>query len=107
MTVGDIAYADAWLKEEKGGYITPLNTSDNGAVYDRILNDFYNEVEEISSDTPYMVSPGQYFRTVALGFPTDVLVQVIMRPIATMAAILPFAWPARQISPVTALTGSK
>ncbi|KIN08412.1 hypothetical protein OIDMADRAFT_187792 [Oidiodendron maius Zn] len=58
--VGDIAYADAWLKEEKGGYITPLNTSDNGAVYDRILNDFYNEVEEISSDTPYMVSPGNH-----------------------------------------------
>lgn len=66
FVVGDIAYADAWLKEEKGGYITPLNTSDNGAVYDRILNEFYDEVEEISSDTPYMVGPGKYLAVLVL-----------------------------------------
>ena len=59
MEVGDIAYADAWLKEEKGGYVTPLNLSDSGAEYDKILNDFYDEIEEISRDVPYMVGPGK------------------------------------------------
>jgi acid phosphatase type 7 len=60
LIVGDIAYADAWLKEEKGGYITPLNETDDGAEYDKILNVFYDEIEEISSNTPYMVGPGKY-----------------------------------------------
>ena len=53
----DIAYADAWLKEEKAGYI-PLNKTDGGAEYDKILNQFYNQTEEISSIKPYMVGPG-------------------------------------------------
>jgi acid phosphatase type 7 len=57
-TVGDIAYADAWLKDEKGGYVKPLNLTDNGAEYDRILNDFYNEIAPISSARPYMVAVG-------------------------------------------------
>lgn len=56
--VGDIAYADAWLKEEKAGYVTPLNKSDGGAEYDKILNQFYNQTEVISSAKPYMVGPG-------------------------------------------------
>ena len=55
--MGDIAYADAWLKEETGGYL-PENLNDKGAEYDKILNDFYNEIEEISRDVPYMVGPG-------------------------------------------------
>ena len=58
--VGDLAYADAWLKEEKAGYITPLNTTDHGAVYDRILNEFYDEIEELSKTKPYMVGPGNH-----------------------------------------------
>ena len=57
--VGDIAYADSWLKEEKAGYVGPLNTTDGGAMYDRILNDFYNEVEGLSKTKPYMVGPGK------------------------------------------------
>ncbi|KFY05487.1 hypothetical protein V492_08504 [Pseudogymnoascus sp. VKM F-4246] len=57
--VGDIAYADAWLKEEKAGYI-PLNKTDGGAEYDKILNQFYNQTEEISSIKPYMVGPGNH-----------------------------------------------
>jgi hypothetical protein len=61
FTVGDIAYADAWLNEEIGGYITPLNENDKGAEYDKILNEFYNEIEEISRDVPYMVGPGEFF----------------------------------------------
>ncbi|KAK9235148.1 hypothetical protein V1525DRAFT_284764 [Lipomyces kononenkoae] len=58
--VGDLAYADAWIKEEKGGYVSPYNLMDNGAEYDRILNDFYDEVEELSSAKPYMVGPGNH-----------------------------------------------
>ncbi len=34
--VGDLAYADSRLKEEKAGYITPFNTTDHGVVYDMI-----------------------------------------------------------------------
>ena len=60
VIVGDIAYADAWLKEETGGYVTPLNKTDNGAEYDKILNEFYDEIEPISSDVPYMVGPGEF-----------------------------------------------
>lgn len=57
--VGDIAYADAWLKEEKGGYL-PLNLTDNGAEYDKILNEFYEQIEPISRDRPYMVAVGNH-----------------------------------------------
>jgi hypothetical protein len=60
FAVGDIAYADAWVKEETGGYVKPLNLSDHGAEYDKILNDFYDEIEEISRDVPYMVGPGKF-----------------------------------------------
>lgn len=59
LIVGDIAYADSWLKEEKSGYISPLNTTDNGAEYDKILNEFFVQVEPISSVRPYMVGPGE------------------------------------------------
>jgi hypothetical protein len=48
------------VKEEKGGYVTPLNLHDNGAEYDKILNEFYNEIEPISRDVPYMVGPGKF-----------------------------------------------
>lgn len=63
MPVGDLAYADAWIKEEKGGYVSPYNITDNGAEYDRILNDFYDEIEELSSAKPYMVGPGNHEAT--------------------------------------------
>ncbi|KAK9490467.1 Metallo-dependent phosphatase-like protein [Lipomyces doorenjongii] len=58
--VGDIAYADAWLKEEKAGYISPVNKTDGGAEYDKILNEFYGQVAQISSIRPYMVGPGNH-----------------------------------------------
>ena len=38
--------------------MTPLNTKDNGAEYDKILNEFYDEIEPISRDVPYMVAVG-------------------------------------------------
>ncbi|KUJ12559.1 Metallo-dependent phosphatase [Mollisia scopiformis] len=58
--VGDIAYADAWLKEENGGYAAPLNTSDFGMEYEKILNDFYVEIQPISAVKPYMVAVGNH-----------------------------------------------
>ena len=58
--MGDLAYADAWLKEETGGYVKPLNESDNGAEYDKILNEFYDEIEVLSQDRPYMVAVGMF-----------------------------------------------
>lgn len=58
--VGDLAYADAWLKEEQGGYVTPLNVNDGGAEYDKILNEFYDEIEVLSQDRPYMVAAGMF-----------------------------------------------
>ena len=67
--VGDIAYADAWLKEEKAGYIGPLNTADHGAMYDKILNEFYDEVEELSKTKPYMVGPGKFRTTTQFSSP--------------------------------------
>ena len=60
IIVGDIAYADSWVKEETGGYVTPLNLNDKGAEYDKILNEFYDEIEPITRDVPYMVGPGNH-----------------------------------------------
>jgi acid phosphatase type 7 len=49
---GDIAYADAWLKEEIGGYL-PTTTTDQGAVvYESILNAFYDELSNVTSLKP-------------------------------------------------------
>lgn len=98
--VGDIAYADSWLKEEKAGYITPLNTTDRGTVYDRILNEFYDEVEELSKTKPYMVGPGK--PRCSHASPDDMVsliwlaatTQATTRPTATTAAICLCACPA-------------
>src|ERR1700722_16715261 len=92
--VGDIAYADAWLKEETGGYVTPLNESDGGAEYDKILNDFYDEIEPISRDVPYMVGPGKSLIALAVNMLTDIIVKEITRPTVTTAPISPYACPA-------------
>lgn len=46
---GDIAYADYWLKEEIQNYL-PTTTSEQGAaVYESILNAFYDEMVGITS----------------------------------------------------------
>ena len=56
---GDLAYADAWLKEEIGGYLPNTTIADGYKVYERILNDFYDEMSTVSSEKPYMVGPGK------------------------------------------------
>lgn len=68
---GDLAYADAWLKEEIGGYL-PNTTIDGGAaVYERILNDFYDEMASVTSVRPYMVGPGNHEANCDNGGTTD------------------------------------
>jgi hypothetical protein len=46
------------VKEETGGYIKPQNLNDSGTEYDKILNAFYDKVEDVSEDVPYMVAVG-------------------------------------------------
>jgi len=46
------------------GYIkTDLNST---ALYDKILNAFYDEVEEVAEGVPYMVTVGMENRTMQL-----------------------------------------
>lgn len=77
-----------------GGYVTPLNTSDYGAEYDKILNEFYVEIEEISRDRPYMVGPGESFIALVVDILTDIIFKAITRPTVTTAPILLYACPA-------------
>ncbi|KAF8857110.1 Metallo-dependent phosphatase [Acephala macrosclerotiorum] len=56
---GDIAYADYWLKEEIQNY-PPTTTTAQGAVYESILNAFFDEMEGITAQKAYMVAPGNH-----------------------------------------------
>jgi hypothetical protein len=60
LIAGDIAYADAWLKEEIQGYLPNTTIANGYTVYERILNDFYDEMTVVTADRPYMVGPGKY-----------------------------------------------
>ncbi|KAJ5093354.1 hypothetical protein N7456_009215 [Penicillium angulare] len=58
---GDLAYADDWLKEERNGFLPNTTTEGGAAVYEAILNAFYNEMaQNITMDRPYMVGPGNH-----------------------------------------------
>ncbi|GAM89545.1 hypothetical protein ANO11243_075840 [Dothideomycetidae sp. 11243] len=57
---GDLGYADAWLKEEIGGYLPNTSRVDNPRVYEAINNAFYDELEAVTAYKPYMVSPGNH-----------------------------------------------
>jgi hypothetical protein len=46
---GDIAYADYWLKEEIQGYLPTTTTEQGAAVYESILNAFFDELVNITS----------------------------------------------------------
>lgn len=49
---GDIAYADAWLKEEIGGYLPTTTTNQGAVVYESILNAFYDELSGVTALKP-------------------------------------------------------
>lgn len=56
---GDLAYADDWLKEEIAGFLPNTTIEQGAAVYEAILNAFYNEMAgNVTMDRPYMVGPG-------------------------------------------------
>lgn len=57
---GDIAYADYWLKEEIQYYLPNTTIADGYKVYEQILNGFYEELQPISGNKPYMVGPGNH-----------------------------------------------
>lgn len=71
--------------------MTPLNISDNGAEYDKILNEFYVEIEPISRDVPYMVGPGESLITLVVDILTDIIFKAITRPTVIMVPIFPYA----------------
>ena len=57
---GDIAYADYWLKEEIQDFLPNTTIAEGAVVYERILNEFYDEMTTVTTDRPYMVGPGKY-----------------------------------------------
>ncbi|ANB14062.1 hypothetical protein AWJ20_5018 [Sugiyamaella lignohabitans] len=58
--VGDIAYADYWLKEENQHYLPNSTIADGFEVYNSILNAFYDEISVLTSAKPYLVGPGNH-----------------------------------------------
>lgn len=68
---GDLAYADAWLKEEIQQYLPSTPKVDYPTVYEHINNAFYDEVASISAYKPYMVSPGNHEANCDNGGTTD------------------------------------
>lgn len=68
---GDLGYADAWLKEEIGGYLPNTSRVDNPTVYEHINNAFYDELQVLSAYKPYMVSPGNHESNCDNGGTTD------------------------------------
>ncbi|WPH04367.1 Hypothetical protein R9X50_00725700 [Acrodontium crateriforme] len=68
---GDIAYADYWLKEEIQGFLPNTTVEEGAKVYERILNEFYEEMAPITSLKPYMVGPGNHEANCDNGGTTD------------------------------------
>lgn len=50
---GDFAYADDWIED-------PTNYANGKDAYTAIIEDFYTQLEPVTSNKPYMVSPGNH-----------------------------------------------
>ena len=59
VQAGDMAYADAWLKEEIGNYL-PNTTAQGPLLYEQILNSFFDELAPITQQKAMMVNPGNH-----------------------------------------------
>ena len=58
---GDFAYADTWLTEVNGGYLNATTTLEGGAeAYESILDDFYDQLTNITKNVPFMTAPGNH-----------------------------------------------
>jgi acid phosphatase type 7 len=68
---GDIAYADYWLKEEIQKFLPNTTLAGGAAVYERILNEFYDQMTVVTSERPYMTGPGNYEANCDNGGTTD------------------------------------
>ncbi|KAH8904301.1 metallo-phosphoesterase [Coniochaeta sp. PMI_546] len=68
---GDIAYADYWLKEEIQKFLPNTTIAGGIAVYESILNEFYDEMMSISASKAYMVGPGNHEANCDNGGTTD------------------------------------
>lgn len=68
---GDIAYADYWLKEEIQDFLPNTTIAEGAVVYERILNEFYDEMTTVTTDRPYMVGPGNHEANCDNGGTTD------------------------------------
>lgn len=66
-----MAYADYWLKEEIGGFLPNTTIADGYKVYEKILNEFYDEMTPITTKKPYMVGPGNHEANCDAGGTTD------------------------------------
>ncbi|KAL7925999.1 Metallo-dependent phosphatase-like protein [Trichoderma austrokoningii] len=69
--VGDLAYADYWLKEEIQGFLPNTTIEEGYKVYESILNDFYNEMMPVTASRAYMVGPGNHEANCDNGGTTD------------------------------------
>lgn len=73
---GDLAYADAWLKEEIQAYLPNTSRVNYPDVYEHINNAFYDELVNITAYKPYMVSPGNHEANCDNGGTTDAAIGV-------------------------------
>ncbi|KAK9343521.1 Metallo-dependent phosphatase-like protein [Lipomyces starkeyi] len=68
---GDIGYADYWLKEQIQKYLTFVPIDKGYEVYNKLLNTFYDEMQPITAQKPYMVGPGNHEANCDNGGTTD------------------------------------
>jgi acid phosphatase type 7 len=57
---GDIVYADYWLKKEIQKFLPNTTLAGGAAVYERIWDEFYDQMSVITGERLYMVGPGNH-----------------------------------------------
>ncbi|KAK9320483.1 Metallo-dependent phosphatase-like protein [Lipomyces orientalis] len=68
---GDIAYADYWLKEQIQKYLKPVPVEEGYKSYNRLLNKYYDQMQPVTAERPYMVGPGNHEANCDNGGTTD------------------------------------
>ncbi|THW87973.1 Metallo-dependent phosphatase [Aureobasidium pullulans] len=59
---GDIGYADYWLDESVAGYLKnyDFSAAQGAVLYEKLNNEFYDEMVPITSTRLYMIGPGNH-----------------------------------------------
>lgn len=62
LLAGDIGYADYWLDESVAGYLKnyDFSAAQGAVLYEKLNNEFYDEMVPITSTRPYMIGPGNH-----------------------------------------------